>query len=49
MILQLWVPAGILTYAEDLNRGINADIGRKDFFEMAFMMGSYNVFFQTGS
>jgi hypothetical protein len=28
-------PAGILQYVEDLRRGINADIGQKDFFEMA--------------
>ena len=28
-------PAGILQYVEDLRRGLNADIGRKDFFEMA--------------
>jgi len=28
-------PAGILKYVEDLIRGLNADIGRKDFFEMA--------------
>jgi len=27
-------PAGILKYVEDLRRGLNADIGRKDFFEM---------------
>jgi hypothetical protein len=27
--------AGILKYVEDLSRGLNADIGRKDFFEMA--------------
>ncbi len=27
--------AGILKYVEDLRRGLNADIGRKDFFEMA--------------
>jgi hypothetical protein len=26
-------PAGILKYVEDLRRGLNADIGRKDFFE----------------
>jgi hypothetical protein len=26
--------AGILKYVEDLIRGLNADIGRKDFFEM---------------
>jgi hypothetical protein len=25
----------ILKYVEDLRRGLNADIGRKDFFEMA--------------
>ena len=25
-------PAGILKYVEDLRRGLNADIGRKDFF-----------------
>jgi hypothetical protein len=25
----------ILEYVEDLRRGLNADIGRKDFFEMA--------------
>ena len=28
-------PAGILKYVEDLRRSLNADIGRKDFFEMA--------------
>jgi hypothetical protein len=28
-------PAGILKYVEDLIRGLNADIGRKDFLEMA--------------
>jgi len=28
-------PAGILKYVEDLRRGLNADIERKDFFEMA--------------
>ena len=28
-------PGGILQYVEDLRRGLNADIGRKDFFEMA--------------
>jgi len=27
-------PTGILKYVEDLIRGLNADIGRKDFFEM---------------
>jgi hypothetical protein len=27
--------AGILGYVEDLRGGLNADIGRKDFFEMA--------------
>jgi hypothetical protein len=27
-------PAGTLKYVEDLRRGLNADIGRKDFFEM---------------
>jgi hypothetical protein len=26
--------AGILKYVEDLIRGLNTDIGRKDFFEM---------------
>jgi hypothetical protein len=37
-------PAGILWYVEDLRRGLNADIGRKDFFEMAYrsrMIGYY--------
>jgi hypothetical protein len=29
-------PAGILKYGEDLRRGINADIGRKNFFEIAY-------------
>jgi hypothetical protein len=29
-------PAGILKYVEDLRRGLNADIGRKDFFEMTY-------------
>ena len=28
-------PAGILKYVEDLRRKLNADIGRKDFVEMA--------------
>ena len=28
-------PAGILKYVEDLRRGFNADIERKNFFEMA--------------
>jgi hypothetical protein len=28
-------PAGILKYVEDLIRGLNADIGRKDCFELA--------------
>jgi 4-amino-4-deoxy-L-arabinose transferase len=28
-------PAGILKHVEDLRRGLNADIGQKDFFEMA--------------
>ena len=28
-------PTGILRYVEDLRRGLNADIGQKDFFEMA--------------
>mgnify|MGYP001826578203 FL=1 len=28
-------PAGILKYVEDLRRGFNTDIGRKDFVEMA--------------
>jgi tetratricopeptide (TPR) repeat protein len=28
-------PAGILKYVEDLRRGLNTDIGRKDFFEKA--------------
>jgi hypothetical protein len=28
-------PTGILKYVEDLRRGLNADIGRKDFFEIA--------------
>ena len=27
-------PAGILKYVEDLRGGLNADIGRKDFFEI---------------
>ena len=27
-------PAGILVYFEDLMRGFNADMGRKDFFEI---------------
>jgi hypothetical protein len=30
-------PTGILKYVEDLRREFNADIGRKDFFEMASM------------
>jgi hypothetical protein len=30
-------PASILKYVEDLRRGLNADIGRKDFFEIASM------------
>ncbi len=28
-------PQTYLKYVEDLRRGLNADIGRKDFFEMA--------------
>jgi len=32
-------PAGILKYVEDLRRGLNADIGRKDIFEMASIDG----------
>jgi hypothetical protein len=28
----------ILQYVEDLRRGLNADIGRKDFFEMASIL-----------
>jgi hypothetical protein len=28
-------PTGILKYVEDLRRRLNADIGQKDFFEMA--------------
>jgi hypothetical protein len=28
-------PAGMLKYVKDLRRGLNADIGRKDFFEIA--------------
>jgi hypothetical protein len=28
-------PAGILKYVEDLIQGLNVDIGRKNFFEMA--------------
>ncbi len=28
-------PGGILKYVEDLKRGLNADIGQKDFFEVA--------------
>jgi len=28
-------PAGILEYVEDLERGPNAEIGPKDFFEIA--------------
>jgi len=28
-------PAGILEYSEDLKQGPNAEIGPKDFFEMA--------------
>ena len=31
-------PAGILKYVEDLIRGLNADIRRKDFFEMTSIM-----------
>jgi hypothetical protein len=31
-------PAGILQYVEDLIRGLNADIGRKNFFEMTSIM-----------
>ncbi len=27
-------PADILKYVEDLRRGLNANIGQKDFFEM---------------
>jgi hypothetical protein len=29
-------PAGMLKYVEDLIRGLNADIGRKDPFEIGF-------------
>ena len=28
-------PAGILKYVEDLKRGLNTEIGQKDFFEIA--------------
>ena len=35
LMLQRWVPAGILKYGEDVRRGINADNGRKDFLEIA--------------
>jgi hypothetical protein len=31
-------PAGILKYVEDLIRGLNTDIERKDFFEMVSIM-----------
>jgi hypothetical protein len=31
-------PAGILKYVEDLRRGLNVDIGRKDLFEMAYSL-----------
>jgi hypothetical protein len=34
-------PAGILKYVEDLIRGLNADIGRKDFFEMVSINKSF--------
>ncbi len=30
----------ILWYVEDLRRGVNADIGRKDFFEIAYSIGN---------
>ena len=50
-------PAGILKYVEDLIRGLNADIGRKDFFEMAsknkfsapYNIGSGRHFYGSGS
>ena len=31
-------PAGILRYFEDLNLGLNADIGQKDFFEQVLII-----------
>ena len=34
-ILQRWVPAGILTCVEDLRRGVNADVGQRNFLETA--------------
>ncbi|MEJ2656823.1 MAG: hypothetical protein P8012_06455 [Desulfobacterales bacterium] len=34
--------AGILKYVEDLRRGLNADIGRKDFFEMASSLSAHS-------
>jgi hypothetical protein len=36
-------PAGILKYVEDLIRGFNADIGRKDFFEMASNLSAGHI------
>jgi hypothetical protein len=35
-------PAGILKYVEDLRRGLNTDIGRKGFFEMASNIRYHN-------
>jgi hypothetical protein len=41
-------PAGILKYVEDLIRGLNADIGRKDFFEMASIkISPYRAFLKV--
>jgi hypothetical protein len=31
-------PAGILKYFEDLKRGLNTEIGQKDFFEIAYSL-----------
>jgi hypothetical protein len=38
-------PAGILKYVEDLRRRLNADIGRKELFEMAY---SFRMIKDTG-
>jgi tetratricopeptide (TPR) repeat protein len=42
-------PTGILKYVEDLRRGLNTDIGRKDFFEMAsIFFAGIALLFVTG-
>jgi hypothetical protein len=35
-------PASIRPYGEDLHRGINADVERKDFFEIGFYPARYH-------